>query len=117
MGHVNVEVTLSNPDGSRSRRIEAMVDTGATYTFLPAQLLQELGIEPSRTSQFQLANGDTIAYARGEVTIRYNGFSQVTPVIFAEDDAIPLIGVVTLGELELAVDPVAGTLIPATLRL
>ena len=94
-----------------------MVDTGATYTFLPGSLLRELGIEPTRTSEFQLASGETVQYARGEAVVRINGFAQTTPVIFGDDAAEPLIGVVTLEELELAVDPVAGALIPATLRL
>ena len=44
-------------------------------------------------------------YERGEALVRINGFAQVTPVVFGEDDAEPLIGVVTLEQLELAVDP------------
>ncbi len=94
-----------------------MVDTGATYTFLPGSLLRELGIEPTRTSEFQLASGETVQYARGAAVVRINGFAQMTPVIFGDDAADPLIGVVTLEELELAVDPVAGELVPAKLRL
>ena len=94
-----------------------MVDTGATYTFLPGSMLRELGIEPTRTSEFQLARGATAQYARGEAVIRIKGFARVTPVIFGDDDAEPLIGVFTLEQLELAVDPVAGALIPAKLRL
>ena len=94
-----------------------MLDTGVTYTFLPASILRELGIEPTRASEFQLASGETVQYGRGEAVVRINDFAQTTPVIFGDDAAEPLIGVVTLEELELAVDPVAGALIPATLRL
>ena len=94
-----------------------MVDTGATYTFLPGSMLRELGITPTRASEFQLASGETAQYARGEAIIRINSFAQVTPVVFGDDDAEPLIGVVTLEQLELAVDPVAGAFIPTRPRL
>ena len=43
-----------------------MVDTGATYTFLPGAMLRDLGIEPTRTSEFQLASGETVHSMRGE---------------------------------------------------
>ena len=117
MGHVQVRTEISNADGTRSTEVEAMVDTGATYTFLPGAMLRELGVEPTRTSEFQLASGETVQYARGEAVVRINGFAQTTPVIFGDDAAAPLIGVFTLEQLELAVDPVAGALIPAKLRL
>ena len=117
MGHVHVRTEIANVDGTRSTEIEAMVDTGATYTFLPGAMLRELGVEPTRTSEFQLASGETVQYARGEAVVRINGFAQTTPVIFGDDAAAPLIGVFTLKQLELAVDPVANALIPAKLRL
>ena len=117
MGHVQVNAEISNADGTRSREVEAMVDTGATYTFLPGSMLRELGIAPTRTTDFQLASGEMAQYARGEAVIRINGFAQMTPVVFGDDDAEPLIGVVTLEQLELAVDPVADALIPARPRL
>ena len=117
MGHVQVNAEISNADGTRSREVEAMVDTGATYTFLPGSMLRELGIAPTRTTDFQLASGEMAQYTRGEAVIRINGFAQMTPVVFGDDDAEPLIGVVTLEQLELAVDPVADALIPARPRL
>ena len=117
MGHVQVSAEISNADGTRSREVEAMVDTGATYTFLPGSMLRELGIAPTRSTDFQLASGEMAQYARGEAVIRINGFAQMTPVVFGDDDAEPLIGVVTLEQLELAVDPVADALIPARPRL
>ena len=94
-----------------------MVDTGATYTFVPGSMLRELGIVPTRTTEFELVSGETTRYERGEAVVRINGFAQVTPVVFADDEAEPLIGVVTLEQLELGVDPVAGELIPARPRL
>ena len=45
MGHVQVRTEISNVDGTRSGEVEAMVDTDATYTFLPGSVLRELGSE------------------------------------------------------------------------
>ena len=112
MGHVKVRTEVSNVDGTRSREVEVMVDTDATYTFLPGSMLRELGIAPTRAAEFELASGETAQYARGEAVIRINGFAQVTPVVFGDDEAELLIGVVTLEQLELVIDPVAGALIP-----
>ena len=39
-----VDTEISSVDGAQSRVVEAMVDTGATYTFLPRSILRELGI-------------------------------------------------------------------------
>lgn len=117
MGHVHVQAVISNANGTRSREFEAMVDTGSTYTFLPSPMLRELEIEPTRTSEFELATGETAQYARGEAIVRINGFAQMTPVVFGEDDAEPLIGVVTLEQLELAVDPLGNSIIPRRPRI
>ena len=110
-------MAISSVDGTRTREVDAMVDTDGTYTFLPRSMLRELGITPTRVTEFELASGGTARYERGEALVQINGFAQVTPVVFGEDDVEPLIGVVTLEQLELAVDPIAGELTPARPRL
>ena len=52
---------------------------------------------------------------RREATIRLEGLQFHTPVIFAEENEPSLLGVVSLEQAALAVDPVAGRLIPANL--
>ena len=44
MGTFNWPIRLDNMDGKKSLEIEAMVDTGASYTIVPARLLRELGV-------------------------------------------------------------------------
>ena len=88
-----------------------MVNTGSTYSFIPASMLRELGIIPTRTMGFRLANGQEIDYEVGRVVLRINGYAEVTPVCFGQDGNTPLIGVVTLEELGLAVDPAGRRLI------
>ena len=51
----------------------------------------------------------------GEATIRLQGLQFHTPVIFAEEDEPRLLGIVSLEHAALAVDPLAGRLIPTNL--
>lgn len=112
MGVFNCQISVSSLEGSDPREIEATVDTGATYTVLPTVLLEELGIEPARKGIFEMGDGRRVEMDIGELRVRINGGSVVTPVIFGSDDSAPLLGAVTLEELQLAVDPVAGRLVP-----
>jgi len=45
MGHSWVEFKISNLERTRSKRLKALVDTGATLTALPRKIAEELGIE------------------------------------------------------------------------
>ena len=112
MGVFNCQVSVSNLDGSGHREIDATVDTGATYTVLPTHLLDELGISPTRKGTFVMGDGRRVAMDIGHCWITINGKKAPTTIIFGSDDAAPLLGAVTLEELQLAVDPVAGRLIP-----
>ena len=111
MGQVDVTIQISNLDETQTRQVEAMVDTGANYTFLPASMLRDLGIVPRRTMTFRLGNGQTVDYQVGRGIVRVNGYAEVVAVCFGPDDAQPLLGVVTLEELGLGIDPVKGELI------
>ncbi len=46
MGVFNWPIRLDSMDGQRSLEIEAMVDTVAGYTIVPANLLRDLGVSP-----------------------------------------------------------------------
>jgi len=48
MGHVEVEVTMATTDGIEGIEVKALVDTGSTFTVLPASLAKTLGLKPSR---------------------------------------------------------------------
>ena len=104
-------------DGGRSQDIEATVDTGAAYTTLPARLLRELGVEPMGQRRFLLADGRRIEMDYGRAWVTIDGDSEVTIVVFGEDDAPPLLGAYTLEGLALAVDPTEQRLVPTHLIL
>ena len=115
MGTFKWPLRISGMDGQRTREIEATVDTGATFTTLPAKLLHEIGIELIGQRRFLLADGRRLLMDYGEARASINGDSVTTLVVFGEDDAPPLLGAYTLEGLALAVDPVEQRLVPTTL--
>ena len=117
MGQVDVTIQISNLDQTETREVETMVDTGATYTFLPASMLREIGIVPWRTRTFRTGDDRLIEYEVGMGVISVNGYDGVVDVCFAADDAQPLLGVVTLESLGLAVDPRGRRLVDLELRI
>ncbi len=114
MGVFNWPIRLDSMDGQQSLEIDAMVDTGASYTIVPAHLLKDLGVSPMEKISLMLADGRPVEYDIGEARATIDGRSIPTLVVFGEDNARALLGAYTLEGLRLAVDPTHGRLIPAT---
>ena len=104
MGTFNVEFEISDFAGNRFERVEALVDSGSTYTVIPSALLSDLGVKPHRTRTFELADGSLIERGFGRVWVRLAGDEEVSPVIFGDDNDAPLLGAVTLEIFGLGID-------------
>ena len=115
MGTFKWPLRIASMDGQQVREIEATVDTGAAYTTLPSSLLRELGVEPMGSRRFLLADGRRVDMEYGRAWATINGDSEVTIVVFGEDDAPALLGAYTLEGLALAVDPTSQRLVPTHL--
>ena len=115
MGTVTVTIEIGDPQGHGFEEIDVIVDTGSTYTALPKQMLQRLGVPVERTLPSETADGRIVPVDVGEATIKLEGLQFHTPVIFAEDHEPSLLGVVSLEQAALAVDPLAGRLLPTNL--
>ena len=105
LGVFNWPIQLNSMDGERSLDVEAMVDTGASYTIVPARLLRDLGVVPVDTIRLVMADGRPVECEIGEARATINGRSIPTLVVFGADDARALLGAYTLEGLRLAVDP------------
>lgn len=117
MGHFHVSVQVSHRDGGRFEPLEALVDTGATYTWIPREVLDSLGVVPEEEWPFVLANGREVRYPVAWINIRMRERVQPTIVVFGEPGSEPILGVVTLEEFRLAADPVNRRLISVPGRL
>ena len=49
MGTFTHPITLISPAGDRTETLAGLVDTGATFSSVPAQVLTGLGVSPQRT--------------------------------------------------------------------
>jgi predicted aspartyl protease len=82
-----VPVEFGDPRGARFERVEALVDTGASHTALPAPTLGRLGVDGHTQGRFQLANGTVVTRDVGRTWVRIDGHTEMTVVIFADEAA------------------------------
>ena len=115
MGTVKVTIGVGDPQGRQFEDVEVVVDTGSTYTAVPREMLQRLGVPVKRSLPSETADGRLVPVDVGRTAIRLEGLEFSTPVIFAEEGEPSLLGMVSLQEAALAVAPLAGRLIPANL--
>jgi len=106
--------TFEVGDQSRTRfvQVEALVDTGATFSRIPGRILRELGHEPTRRERFKIADGTTVEYDLAEVPIRIGDKVSANLCMWDDNDAQPLLGAVTMESFLLAADPVEQKLVP-----
>ena len=118
MGIVKVTIGVGDPQGRTFEEIEVTVDTrdtGSTYTAVPRELLRRLGVPVERSLPSETADGRVVPVDVGNTIIRLEGREFHTPIIFAEENELNLLGMVSLAEAALAVDSMARRLIPVTL--
>ena len=112
MGTFRAILELGDPDGVSWEPVDALVDTGATYTTVPAALLERLGVRPLARAAFLLADGREIEQDIGQTWVRIGDRAVITVVVFAPDNAPVLLGAYALEGLRLAADPVGRRLVP-----
>jgi predicted aspartyl protease len=94
-----------------------LADSGARYSVVPAAVLARLGIRPERTETFTLADGTSIRRRLGIARFELGGRRAASTVIFGKAGDSALLGVVTLEELGLMIDPLRRRLRPLHPRL
>ncbi len=113
MGTFEIPLEIGDLQGLRFERVDALVDTGSTYTLVPRSLLRRLGVEVQERRPFQLAD-ERVEYDVGQAQVRLQDRKRFTVVIFGEEGVAPLLGAVTLEEFGLSVDPVRQRLVPVS---
>lgn len=96
---------------------EFLVDSGATYTVVPEDILKKIGIKPVGEEQFSLADGRIISRKVGSALYEYEGTERAAPVLFGEKDDDLLLGAFTLEALGLTLDPLKRKLYKSLLRM
>lgn len=112
MGTFRVEIEVAAAAAYRYERVEALVDTGATYTSLPRPILDAVGVIPHTRGTFVMADGRRVERDIGRAWIRIGAETEITLVVFADAGSPPLLGAYALEGLRLAADPVGRRLVP-----
>jgi aspartyl protease family protein len=108
---------LYNPEKpEKVVKVEAIVDTGAIYSVVRRDVLEQLGVEPVERRRFR-AFGGYVERDVGEVGMTLMGKRRIVPVIFGEDGDPVVVGVTALEIFGFEVDVVRGTLKEAELLL
>lgn len=117
MGVTYLEGTVTGPTG-KQQSVLFLVDSGAQYSLLPEQVWKRLEIEPKRAQSFRLVDGTAIERQVSECHVALPQGEGHTPVILgAPGDDQPLLGVVTLEELGLVLNPFNRQLQPMQMLL
>ena len=114
MGTFNVEIGIGRCDRDEWVTLDALVDTGAFVTSAPASLLRELGVEPMRKQEFELADGEMREMEVGQTWVHIGDREVITLVLFNDEGSMPLLGALTLEGvfIRMGVDPVEKKLVP-----
>lgn len=99
-----IENAVDRSKGTTIRRI--LVDTGSEYTWVPAPVLDRIGIAREKKDvEFVMANGQLVTRRVGFAIIRVEKSFTIDEVVFAEKGDLQLLGARSLEGLNLIVDP------------
>lgn len=115
MGIFRTSIGIENP--SRRGIVETindvMVDTGSEYTWVPAPLLDRLGIRAEREARFKAADGRVIVRPIAYAIVHAASTAAPDIVVFGEPADLTLLGCRALEGLNLRIDVIRKELVPA----
>lgn len=105
-------IALNPKDEKRhTEAIDALVDTGSELTWLPQELLTEIGLKPRRKRVFITADGKRLTRHIGYAVLRVGDFETIDEVVFAEKGDMTLLGVRTIEGFSATVDNIGHRLV------
>jgi predicted aspartyl protease len=82
-----------------------LVDSGSEYTWLPEDVLKQIGVQPVKKDlQIQMANGQIVTRMVGYAILRVAGFETIDEVVFAQKGDMSLLGARSLEGMNVHVD-------------
>ena len=115
MGTFRVDVEIENPARPGAKRTirSVLVDSGAELSWVPADVLESLGVERNRKWSFRQADGTVLERWTGIVVIGVAGKRTGDDVVFGEPGDLVLLGSRTLEGLNVRIEPVTKRLVDA----
>jgi predicted aspartyl protease len=113
MSTFTVQATLSHPERhEQSMVLDLLVGTRATYTVLPAEIVELLALPTPYERPVELPTGEHAVYPLGQVRLALAGEEWVTIFLAGPRGSTPCLGTVTLTHFGVAADPVHRKLVP-----
>jgi len=111
LGHVQAKLLLSNPQTShKSIETVGLVDAGSTFTVIPRKVFDELELTPTgRRVEVETAKG-ALELEETYLQLSSDGVNVLTPCLVSDELSSVLVGVITLEQLSLKVNPLTGKL-------
>ncbi|PYP00047.1 MAG: hypothetical protein DMD60_00175 [Gemmatimonadetes bacterium] len=115
MGAFRVDIVLKNParQGEQRTLRSVLVDTGAELSWVPAEVLESLGVERNNKWLFRQADGSILVRWTGTVVVQVAGKQAGDEVVFGDPGDLVLLGSRTLEGLNFRVEPVTKQLVVA----
>lgn len=106
MGTFPYPITVRNPETGARVELEALVDTGVTFTTIPASTMAAIGVRPVRSIDAELADGSVASFPLGYVEVSVDGEPALSLCAFGPEGSRALLGAITMESLLIAPGPV-----------
>jgi len=105
LGHVKTEVKIEDLKGDKIIQVEALVDTGSTFTVIPEDIARELNLPVTgeRVKVLTARGYDDLELTHALIEI--NGKRRIVPILVSASIDRVLVGVITLEAMQLRVNP------------
>lgn len=102
---------------TKSKEVELLVDSGAIFTSIPRNLLEEIGIMPFARRRLRIYGENIIERDICVGLVEYESKRAGTTIIFGEPGDTLVLGVTALESLGYQLDPVTKKLKPVELLM
>jgi clan AA aspartic protease len=118
MGLTHIVGRVTGPKGAQAS-VKFLVDSGASYTVLPYKVWRAIGLKPTDSVTCTLADGTEVKrkVSDCDIALRQAKGKRQTPVILGAKGDAALLGVVTLEEFRLVLNPFNRKLQPMRMML
>ena len=112
MGAFYVTVGVRHADTDEFEDLQALVDTGAMWTWIPRDILERLGHRPTVMRRLQTADNRIIVRDAGGVPLKVGSEVLSSLCIYGDPGSHVLLGATTMQEFSVGPDPVNERLVP-----
>ena len=114
-GQIRVDIEIENPAraGELRKVNSVLVDSEAALSWVPADVLESLGIKSYKTRRFRQASGAVLERWIGVADVHVAGRRTSDDIVFAQSADPTVLGARTLVGLNFRIDPVTKQLVDA----